>query len=87
MYSYEPVPAELTPEQATHVLGVQGNLWTEYIATPEHAEYMTWPRACALAEAGWSPAGTRSWEDFRARLAAHLPRLDALGVRYRALDR
>ena len=86
-YSCEPVPAELTAAQAKHVLGVQGNLWTEYVPTPEHAEYMTWPRACALAEAGWSPAGTRSWEDFRARLKAHVARLDALGVRYRALDR
>jgi hexosaminidase len=87
VYSYEPVPAELTAAQAKHVLGVQGNLWTEYIATPEHAEYMAWPRACALAEAGWSPAGVRSWDDFRARLAAHLPRLDALGIRYRTPDR
>jgi hexosaminidase len=87
VYSYEPVPAELTPEQGRHVLGVQGNLWTEYIATPERAEYMSWPRACALAEAGWSPGGARDWGDFRVRLAAHLPRLDVLGVRYRAPDR
>ena len=86
MYAYEPVPSELTAAQAKHVLGVQGNLWTEYIATPEHAEYMAWPRACALAEAGWSPARTRSWPDFRARLAAHLPRLDALGIGYRKLS-
>ena len=87
VYSYEPLPPELTPEQGRHVLGVQGNLWTEYIATPERAEYMSWPRACALAEAGWSPAEAREWGDFRRRLAAHLPRLDALGVRYRALER
>jgi hexosaminidase len=87
VYSYEPVPPELSPEQGRHVLGVQGNLWTEYIATPQQAEYMLWPRACALAEAGWSPAGPRDWGAFRARLAVHLPRLDALGVRYRALDR
>jgi len=86
VYPYDPVPAELTPEQARHVLGVQGNLWTEYIAAPQRAEYMTWPRACALAEAGWSPAGPREWGEFRARLAAHLPRLDALDVRYRPLD-
>jgi hexosaminidase len=86
VYSYEPVPPELSPEQARHVLGVQGNLWTEYVATPEQAEYMSWPRACALAEAGWSPAGAREWGDFRRRLGGHLPRLDALGIRYRALD-
>jgi hexosaminidase len=87
VYSYEPMPPELTPEQGGHVLGVQGNLWTEYVDTPEQAEYMSWPRACALAEAGWSPAGSRDWGDFRARLAGHLPRLDSLGIRYRALDR
>jgi len=80
VYSYEPVPEELTSEQGKHVLGVQGNLWTEYIATPERAEYMTWPRACALAEAGWSPAGSRDWGDFQVRLAEHLGRLDALGI-------
>jgi hypothetical protein len=45
------------------------------------------PRACALAEAGWSPAGVRSWPDFLTRRSAHLPQLDALGIRYRALDR
>jgi hexosaminidase len=87
VYSDEPVPPDLTPEQGKRVLGVQGNLWTEYIATPERAEYMTWPRACALAEAGWSPAASREWGDFRARLAGHLARLDALGIRYRKLDR
>ena len=80
VYSYEPVPPELTPEQEKHVMGVQGNLWTEYIATPERAEYMLWPRACAIAEAGWSPPGSRDWGDFRARLAAHRGRLDALGI-------
>ena len=87
VYSYEPVPSELAPEQGQHVLGVQGNLWTEYVPTPEHAEYMSWPRACALAEAGWSTAGVRGWKDFRRRLGVHLGRLDALGVKYRALDR
>ena len=48
---------------------------------------MSWPRACALAEAGWSPAGSREWGDFRARLAGHLGRLDALGIGYRKPDR
>lgn len=87
VYAFEPVPAELSAEEARHVLGVQGNLWTEYVSTPEHAEYMSWPRGCAIAEAGWTPAAARSWEDFRARLAAHQARLDALGIRYRKLDR
>jgi hexosaminidase len=87
VHGYEPVPPELSCEQGAHVLGLQGNLWTEYIDTAALAEYLTWPRACALAEVGWSPAGPRSWEDFRARLAAHLRRFDALGIRYRAPDR
>src|SRR5690606_25113480 len=55
VYSYEPVPADLSAEQAQHILGAQANLWTEYIATPEHAEYMLFPRLLALAEIDWSP--------------------------------
>jgi hexosaminidase len=86
-YSFEPVPPELPAAAARHVLGLQGNLWTEYVPTPEHAEYMTWPRACALAEVAWSPLAGRSWDDFSRRLPAHLRRLDLLGVNYRPLRR
>ncbi len=83
VYAFEPVPAKLAPSFHQHILGAQANLWTEYISTPQQAEYMTFPRLCALAEVVWSPADTRNWDDFSARLKTHLKRLDALGVNYR----
>jgi hexosaminidase len=83
VYAFEPVPAELTGSESRHILGVQANVWTEYIQTPEHAEYMAYPRALALAEVAWSPALTRDWSGFMARLPAQLSRLEALGVNFR----
>src|SRR6266705_19202 len=83
VYAFEPVPGDLTPEQATHVIGAQGNVWTEYIPTPARAEYMLLPRMLALAEVLWSPRAARSWDQFVARLPAQFARLDALGVEYR----
>lgn len=83
VYAFEPVPGELTPGQAAHVIGGQGNLWTEYIPTPARAEYMLLPRMLALAEALWSPREARSWDRFVARLPAQFARLDALGAEYR----
>ncbi|MDX2135246.1 MAG: family 20 glycosylhydrolase [Saprospiraceae bacterium] len=82
VYGYEPVPAELTTDEARHVLGAQANLWTEYIATPDHAEYMAYPRACALAEVLWTAPERKDWPDFARRLKTHFLRLDAQGVRY-----
>jgi hexosaminidase len=82
VYGFEPIPPELTPEQARHILGSQGQLWSEYIDGMAHLEYMAFPRLCALAEVLWSPKETRDWPDFRQRLTGHLARLDALGVRY-----
>jgi hexosaminidase len=83
VYGFEPVPDSLTPTEATHVLGAQGNVWTEYIETPDYVEYMVLPRMLALAEVVWSPKTRRDWNDFVTRLPAQLRRLDALGVRYR----
>ena len=82
VYSFEPVPPVLA-EHANHVLGVQGNIWTEYIATAAQVEYMAFPRALALAEVAWTAAELRSAADFRGRLDAHRPRLDRIGVNYR----
>ncbi|GGK62560.1 beta-N-acetylhexosaminidase [Rufibacter glacialis] len=82
VYSYNPVPAVLTPEEAKHVLGVQANLWTEYIPTQEHAESMTFPRACALAEVAWTPLTQKDYADFRLRLEQNLKHLDNLKVNY-----
>jgi hexosaminidase len=83
VYGFEPIPGELTPEQAAHVLGAQGNLWTEYIPTPSQAEYMLLPRMLALAEVLWSTKEARNWDRFVARLPAQFARLDALGAEYR----
>ncbi|WP_234733523.1 glycoside hydrolase family 20 protein [Tellurirhabdus bombi] len=82
VYSYEPTPAELSPEQQKYILGVQGNVWTEYMRTPEQVEYMAFPRATALAEIGWIPQGPRNFEDFAVRLKEHLKRLSFLNVKY-----
>jgi len=83
VYSYEPVPDELSEVEGKRVLGAQGNVWTEYIKTPEHVDYMAYPRALALAELTWSPLAARNWADFSKRLPAALARLGALGVNYR----
>jgi hexosaminidase len=82
VYSYEPVPEELTPGEARHILGVQGNVWTEYIPTPGQVEYMAYPRACALAEVAWSAKEQKNWPDFARRLRTHFDRLDAMKVNY-----
>jgi len=82
VYGYEPIPAELTPEQQKYILGVQGNVWTEYLRTPEQVEYMTYPRAAAIAEIGWIPQGPRNFEDFAVRLKEHQKRLGYLNVNY-----
>jgi len=83
VYAFEPVPDVLSDEEALHVLGAQGNLWTEYIATSDYAEYMAYPRALALAEVVWSPMAKRDWNDFSRRLPGILRHLDELGVNYR----
>jgi hexosaminidase len=82
VYSYEPIPSLLSPDQAKRILGVQGNLWTEYIPTSDQAEYMEYPRACALAEVGWSSKESRNYGDFVKRMKVHALRLDQLHVNY-----
>lgn len=83
VYAYEPVPAELAADEAAHVIGAQGCVWTEYMPTSDHVEYMAYPRAIALAELAWSPRTARDPASFRTRLPAALALLDRLGVRYR----
>jgi hexosaminidase len=85
VYAMEPIPAKLDPALQHHVLGAQGNLWTEYIANAAYLDYMTYPRACAMAEVTWSPKEARNWDDFNRRLQTHLQRLDIVGVKYRPL--
>jgi len=83
VYGYDPIPADLTPAQAAHVIGAQANVWTEYMATPDYVEYMVYPRALALAEVVWSPKEGRDWAAFLARARANVRMLDELDVRYR----
>jgi len=78
-YRFEPTPDGVDPK---YILGGQGNLWTESVPNPRHAEYMTWPRAFALAEVFWSPKASRNWDDFASRVEAQFHRLDAAEVNY-----
>ncbi len=87
VYVYEPIPPELTPDEARHVLGAQAQLWTEYMPHTSHVEYMAFPRLCALAEAIWTPGAGKDYADFSQRLQTHLKRLSILDVNYRPLDK
>jgi len=79
-YGFDPVPAGLSPAEAGHILGAQGQLWTEFVDGPGRAEYQLWPRLAALAEAVWS--SSRDFQAFRTRLDEHLRRLEILDVAY-----
>ncbi len=83
VYAFEPVPEELSRDEAKHVLGTQANVWTEYMKTTDHVEYMAYPRALALAEVSWSPKKLRDWKSFTMRLQTHFQRLNNLNVNYR----
>ncbi len=78
-YRFEPVPEGVDPK---FILGGQGNLWSEFVPNSRHAEYMTWPRGLALAEALWSPEETRDWDGFIRRVEQNFERLDASEVNY-----
>jgi hexosaminidase len=82
-YGYEPVPPELEATEAAHVLGPEACVWTEYMPTADHVEYMAYPRVLALAEIAWSPREAREWESFQKRLPVGLELLKRLGVNYR----
>ena len=87
VYSFEPVPGGLTANQAKHILGAQGNLWTEYIPNYRHLQYMAYPRACALAEVTWTDKALKNWPDFRQRMETHVQRLAAQGANFRRMDK
>ena len=81
VYGYNPLPEDsLSADEAKHILGVQANTWTEYITTPEHLEYMMFPRALAVAEIGWTPQAKRDWQDFKPRVNAHISVLKKMGL-------
>ena len=82
VYEYEPVPDELTPEEAKYIIGSQGNVWTEYIHTGAKVEYMAFPRAIALSEVLWSTVDQKDWEEFLKRLQTSFSHLDVMGINY-----
>jgi hexosaminidase len=82
VYNYEPVPVELNVDEARYIIGVQACIWTEYIATTSHLEYMTFPRVCALSEVAWSPKEIRDFADFRRRMDSEYSRLKMFGINF-----
>jgi hexosaminidase len=82
VYSYEPIPPQLSEEEAKHILGAQANVWTEYIPTSDHVEYMVYPRASAMSEVLWSPRSARNYDHFLKRMKEHFERLQEWDVNY-----
>jgi hexosaminidase len=76
----DPVDPAMSAEEARHILGGQGNLWSELIYADRLAEYMIFPRICALAEAFWTSRERKDFASFAGRLRLHQERLDRLGV-------
>ncbi len=82
VYHYEPIPSQLEEEYHQYVMGAQANVWTEYMKTSDHVEYMVYPRAVALAETVWSSRENRDWEQFQEKLPHQYALLDAKNVNY-----
>ena len=82
VYSFEPAPDVLTPEQKSHILGAQANLWTEYIPTPEHVEYMLLPRMAAMSEVQWTAADKKDYNNFLQRLPQLTDLYEKLGYNF-----
>jgi hexosaminidase len=82
VYDYDPLPNGATPAEAKHILGVQANLWAEYMPTFARVQHAVFPRIAALAEVAWSPASAHDWRSFLGRMPAELARYRALGIGY-----
>jgi hexosaminidase len=82
VYSYNPIPDTFTADQAKYIIGVQGNLWCEYIPTAEHAEYMLYPRSIALAEVAWTNPENKSWDAFKQRVIKFEDKMKEQGYNY-----
>lgn len=86
VWQYEVIPKQIAADKRQHILGGQGNIWTEYIPHSDHVEYMMFPRAIAIADVLWHHPDERDYKALAARLRRHLPALDIMGVNYRPLD-
>jgi len=86
IYSYEPVPAELSAEEAKYIMGAQGNVWTEFMPNPAHVEYMVYPRAAALAEVVWTPRESRDYKNFMERMEKMVLRYYSYGINFCRLE-
>ena len=80
IYAFDPLPPQLSPEEHAHILGLQGDIWTEHIRTEERVELMAWPRGAAIAEIGWSSPERRDLRGFITRLVPQFRRYQALGI-------
>ncbi|MBI9016012.1 MAG: family 20 glycosylhydrolase [Phycisphaerae bacterium] len=81
VYGFEPVPAELTEDEAKHIIGAECNVWTEHIPQ-DRVDYMVFPRILAMCEVMWSPKAGRDYNEFYQRVSAHYKKLDSMGVKY-----
>ena len=82
VYSYDPMPSELKSDEQKYILGIQGNIWTEYIGTRDHLDYMAYPRMIAIAETGWTLDRLKDFDDFLARFKTLRKRYDVMGINY-----
>ena len=82
VYSYEPMPDSLNAKEAQYIKGVQANIWSEFIHSPEKVEYMGFPRGAALAEVGWTDPKLKNWEDFKRRMETQYKRYEYIGMNY-----
>ena len=82
IYDYNPIPSVLMPDESKYILGPQGCLWTEYVASEERAENLTFPRVCALAEAAWTPVPKKNYTDFVNRLNSNVEHLRRMNIRF-----
>ncbi|MPN21601.1 hypothetical protein SDC9_168981 [bioreactor metagenome] len=82
IYGYEPVPAALSDDNAKYIMGAQGNVWTEYMASATHVEYMVYPRAAALSEVLWSPKESRDYSSFMKRMKTMIRRYKSIGLNF-----
>jgi hexosaminidase len=80
LYAFDPMPPALHDDQRKHIIGLQGNIWTEHIREQDNVGYAAFPRAAALAELAWSPAESHDWPDFHARMQGELARYTAMGL-------